>query len=200
MTQYITAAATSALEKIAQLSRWKKKTIVLLLDILLCVQSIWIAYSLRIGVWIFWDIAVQKIILVCLCAMIPVFLLSGVYNAIFRYAGTGMMRILARAFAIYSLVTGIAFVVVGIDGVPRTIGVLQPVVFFFLIGFSRVTARYLMIDMLGRNRFVGDVKNVLIYGAGSAGQQLAASMRSEPAMRLCGYVDDDRRLDGQRLD
>jgi FlaA1/EpsC-like NDP-sugar epimerase len=200
MIKNITAFVTSALEKIAQLARWKKRAIVILLDILLCVQSIWIAYSLRIGVWVLWDIAVQKIVLVCLLLMVPIFVLNGVYNAIFRYAGTGMMRTLVRAFAIYSLVIGFTFVVVGIDGVPRTIGLIQPVVFLFLVGFSRVTGRYLMVDILGRNRFDGEVKNVLIYGAGSAGQQLAASMRSEPAMRLCGYIDDDRRLDGQRLD
>jgi len=200
MIQNITAVITSLLEIIAQLSRWNKRVIVLILDIVLCIQSIWIAYSLRIGVWVLWDIAVQKIVFVCLLLMIPVFVLSGVYHAIFRYAGTGMMKTLVRAFAIYSVVIGFTFVVVGIDGVPRTIGVIQPVVFFFLVGVSRVTVRYLMVDILGRNRFVGEVKNVLIYGAGSAGQQLAASMRSEPAMRLCGYVDDDRRLDGQRLD
>lgn len=200
MIENITAVITSFLEKIARLARWKKKGIVFLLDILLCVQSIWIAYSLRIGVWVLWDIAVQKIVLICLLTMVPVFVLSGVYKAIFRYAGTGMMKTLVRAFGIYSVVIATVFAVVGIDGVPRTIGVIQPVVFFILVGFARVTARYLMVDILGRNRFAGEVKNVLIYGAGSAGQQLAASMRSQPAMRLCGYVDDDRRLNGQRLD
>lgn len=200
MIENITTAITLLLERIARLARWKKKAIVFLLDILLCVQSIWIAYSLRIGVWVLWDIAVQKILLVCLLTMVPVFVLSGVYRAIFRYAGTGMMKTLVRAFAIYSVLVAFIFVVVGLDGVPRTIGVIQPVVFFILVGFVRVAARYLMIDILGRNRFAGEVKNVLIYGAGSAGQQLAASMRSEPGMRLCGYVDDDRRLDGQRLD
>lgn len=200
MIENITSVITLLLERIARLARWKKKAIVFLLDILLCVQSIWIAYSLRIGVWVLWDIAVQKILLVCLLTMVPVFVLSGVYRAIFRYAGTGMMKTLVRAFAIYSLLVAFVFVVVGLDGVPRTIGLIQPVVFFILVGFVRVAARYLMIDILGRNRFAGEVKNVLIYGAGSAGQQLAASMRSEPGMRLCGYVDDDRRLDGQRLD
>ncbi|WP_417621980.1 polysaccharide biosynthesis protein [Parasphingorhabdus sp.] len=200
MIETITSVITSALEKIAQLARWKKKAIVVLLDIMLCVQSIWIAYSLRIGVWVLWDIAVQKMVLICLLTMIPVFALSGVYRAIFRYAGTGMMKTLARSFAIYTVVVAFIFVVVGMAGVPRTIGIIQPAVFFILVGFARVAARYLMVDILGRNRFDGEVKNVLIYGAGSAGQQLAASMRSEPAMRLCGYVDDDRRLNGQRLD
>ncbi|MBF6603933.1 MAG: polysaccharide biosynthesis protein [Sphingorhabdus sp.] len=196
----MTAMIISVLEKIANLSRWQKQAIVLLLDIILCIQSIWIAYSLRIGVWIYWDLAVQKIVLVALLTMLPVFYFLGVYNAIFRYAGSGMMKTLVRAFIFYSIPMVAIFSVAGIAGVPRTVGILQPIIFFIMVGFSRVTARYLMVDILNRSRFGGEVKTVLIYGAGNAGQQLAASMRSEPAMSMRGYIDDDRRLDGQKLD
>ncbi len=196
----ITALITAILEKIANLSRRQKQAIVLLLDVILCIQSILIAYSLRIGVWVYWDLAIQKVALAALLIMIPVFYLGGVYNAIFRYAGSGMMKTLVKAFLIYGTPMVVLFSVIGMAGVPRTIGVIQPIIFFIMVGFSRVTARYLMVDILGRHRFGGQVKTVLIYGAGSAGQQLASSMRSEPAMQLRGYVDDDRRLDGQKLD
>jgi len=196
----MTALITSVLERISGISRWQKKTIVFLLDILLCIQSIWIAYSLRIGVWVYWDFAVQKMVLGALLTMIPVFYFFGVYNAIFRYAGSGMMRTLVRAFLFYSFPFAIIFAVIGVAGVPRTIGVIQPMIFFMLVGFSRVTARYLMLDLLNRNQFGGQIKNVLIYGAGNAGQQLAASIQSEPAMRLHGFVDDDKRLKGQKMD
>jgi UDP-N-acetylglucosamine 4,6-dehydratase len=196
----ITALITNALAKIANMTRWKKQLTVVSLDISLCIFSIIIAYSLRIGVWIYWDLAVQKVVLASVLILLPVFYFSGVYNAIFRYAGSGMMKTLARAFMIYTAPMIVIFSMIGIAGVPRTIGVIQPIIFFIMVGFSRVTARYLMVDILGRNLFGGQVKTVLIYGAGSAGQQLASSMRSEPAMRLRGYVDDDRRLNGQKLD
>ncbi len=190
----------SILEKIAGISRWQKQAIVFLLDVILCFQSIWIAYSLRIGVWVYWDIAIQKVVLAALLIMIPTFYFAGVYKAIFRYAGSGMMKTLVRAFVFYSVPLAIIFAAIGIAGVPRTIGIIQPLIFFILVGFSRITARYLMLDILSRNRFGGEVKEVLIYGAGNAGQQLAASMQSEPAMRLHGFVDDDKRLNGQKLD
>ncbi|QJB69763.1 polysaccharide biosynthesis protein [Parasphingorhabdus halotolerans] len=196
----MTAVITSILERIAGIPRWQKQAIVFLLDIILCIQSIWIAYSLRIGVWIYWDYAVEKVVLGALLTMIPTFYFAGVYKAIFRYAGAGMMKTLVRAFFFYSVPILVIFVIVGIDGVPRTIGMIQPTIFFILVGFSRVTARYLMLDILNRNRFGGETKNVLIYGAGNAGQQLAASIQSEPAMRLHGFVDDDKRLNGQKLD
>lgn len=199
-TDAMIVVITSILEKIAHLSRRKKQAIVLALDIILCIQSIWIAYSLRIGVWIYWDLAIQKIVLAALLAMIPVFYFLGVYNAIFRYAGSGMMKTLVKAFIFYAIPMILLFAIIGIAGVPRTIGVIQPIIFFIMVGFSRVTARYLMVDVLARSRFGGPVKTVLIYGAGNAGQQLAASMRSEPAMAMRGYIDDDQRLDGQKLD
>ncbi|MEJ6677610.1 hypothetical protein [Parasphingorhabdus sp.] len=88
------------LEKIAGLSRWQKQAIVFSLDVILCVQSIWIAYSLRIGVWVYWDLAIQKIVVGALLTMIPTFYFSGVYRAIFRYAGSGMMKTLSRTFAL----------------------------------------------------------------------------------------------------
>jgi UDP-N-acetylglucosamine 4,6-dehydratase len=196
----MTAVITSILEKLAGMSRWQKQTIVLLLDIILCVQSIWIAYSLRIGVWVYWDLAVQKVVLGAILMMVPVFFFTGVYNAIFRYAGSGMMKTLVRAFLVYSVPMVIVFSIIGVAGVPRTVGVIQPIIFFMMVGFSRITARYLMVDVLGRNKFGGESKNFLIYGAGSAGQQVASSMRSEPTMRLRGFVDDDKRLNGQKLD
>lgn len=196
----MTAVFVSLLEKLAGVSRWQKQAIVLLLDIILCIQSIWIAYSLRIGVWVYWDMAVQKVVLVAVLTMLPVFYFTGVYNAIFRYAGSGMMKTLVRAFLVYSIPTVVLFSIIGLAGVPRTIGIIQPIIFFIMVGFSRVTARYLMVDVLGRNQFGGERKSFLIYGAGSAGQKVATSMRSEPGMQLRGFVDDDKRLDGQKLD
>jgi len=198
--EYLNAIVTSVLERFTNLPRPLKQITVFLLDIILCIQSIWIAYSLRIGVWVYWDLAIQKVVLVSILTMVPVFYFTGVYHAIFRYAGAGMMKTLVRAFLIYSIPVLLAFVLIGMAGVPRTVGVIQPIIFFIMVGFSRVTARYLIVDILDRKKFGGNTKNVIIYGAGNAGQQLATSIRSEPAMQLCGFVDDDQRLDGQRLD
>ncbi|QTD54839.1 nucleoside-diphosphate sugar epimerase/dehydratase [Parasphingorhabdus cellanae] len=141
--------------------------------------------------------AIKKVVLAALLMMMPIIHFVGVYDAIFRYAGSGMMKTLVRALILYGVPMVVLFSVIGIAGVPRTIGVIQPIIFFIMVGFSGVIVRYLMVDILGRNRFGGQVKMVLIYGAVNAGQQLASSMRSESAKRLRGYVDDDQPLDGQ---
>jgi FlaA1/EpsC-like NDP-sugar epimerase len=191
---------TAFLGRLAILHRPYKRAIVFGIDCVLAVLSIWISYSLRVGVWIYWDPAVRTVALGAFALMIPCFVFAGVYRSIFRYAGTGLMRIILRAFTPYTIGMALIYMGWGFKGVPRTLGLLQPITFFLLVAGSRVLFRFLMIDFLGRGRFAGDVRRVLVYGAGGAGQQLASSFRSDPSIRLIGYVDDDKRLAGQKLD
>jgi FlaA1/EpsC-like NDP-sugar epimerase len=124
----------------------------------------------------------------------------GVYRSIFRFAGSGTMIDLAKAICFAGGIIATIFTVFTVSGVPRTIGVLYPILFFMLLAISRIVARYILFDLLGQRDFGGAMKNVLIYGAGSAGQQLALSMRHYPGMQLRGFIDDDKRLNGQKLD
>lgn len=188
------------LERLAVFTRGQKRVTVLAVDLVLLVQSVWMAYSLRMGVWAFWNDPILKFGGAALAVMLPVFILSGVYNTIFRYAGVGMLRTLVRAFLIYTAVLAAVFTFYGIPTIPRTLGLLQPMLFFILVAASRVIIRALIVDVLERRKFGGDVRRVLIYGAGRTGQQLANTMRSDPRFQLCGYIDDDKRLHGQRLD
>lgn len=188
------------LQRLAGLPRVAKQGVVFALDFVLLIQSIWIAYSLRVDEWILWDVAIMRFTIGAAIFMVPVFLMTGVYQAIFRYVGLGMLRTLLRAAFYYSLAVFAVFTLVGVPEVPRTLGLLQPLVYFCLIVGLRVVARFLMVDVLGRTQFGGKIKRVLIYGAGHAGQQLASALRSDPATEVAGYIDDDKRLDGQKLD
>jgi FlaA1/EpsC-like NDP-sugar epimerase len=123
-----------------------------------------------------------------------------VYRSIFRFAGSGTITDLARAISIFLFLMTLFVTVIGLPGVPRTLGILVPILFFLALVMSRIVVRYIISDLLGQRDFGGETKRVLIYGAGSAGQQLALSTRHYPGMYLLGFVDDDRRLRGQRLD
>lgn len=188
------------LERAAVFTRGQKRLTVLAIDLVLFVQSVWMAYSLRMGEWAFWNEPILKFGGTALAVMLPVFIFSGVYNTIFRYAGVGMLRTLVRAFLVYTAILAGVFTFYGIPTVPRTLGLLQPMLFFILVAASRIIIRALIVDVLERRKFGGDVRRVLIYGAGRTGQQLASTMRSDPRFQLCGFIDDDKRLDGQRLD
>lgn len=196
----VSSAVISALSVVANLDRQTKKIIAFLADSIICFIAIWLAFSLRLGDWQLWNAPVRTVMLASFLVWPPLFFLFGVYRSIFRFAGSGTITELARAIVVFLLAMTAVFTVIGLPGVPRTIGILVPILFFLGLMISRIMVRYIISDLLGQRAFGGETKRVLIYGAGSAGQQLALSTRHYPGMFLLGFVDDDKRLRGQRLD
>lgn len=190
----------AVLSAVSNLDRRAKKMIAFGVDSIICVVAIWLAFSLRLGDWQLWNTSIRNVLLASFLIWPPIFLMFGVYRSIFRFAGSGTISELARAVGFFLLAMTLIFTVIGLPGVPRTIGILVPILFLLALMMSRIVVRYIISDLLGRRAFGGDTKRVLIYGAGSAGQQLALSTRHYPGMYLLGFVDDDIRLRGQRLD
>lgn len=188
------------LHLLGRLNRPSKRILVFLIDFGLCVVSAFAAYSLRLGVWTLDEPAVLKLVGISFAAFLPIFALFGVYSSIFRFAGRGMMQILLKAGIVYSLVVSSIAMSGVFEGVPRTVGIIQSLLFIGLVVFARLLTRYLLVDLLGKAGFDGETRNLVIYGAGSAGQQAASAASFDPALRIIGFVDDDRRLHGQRLD
>jgi FlaA1/EpsC-like NDP-sugar epimerase len=185
---------------LANLDRRAKKVIAFGVDSVICVLAIWFAFFLRLGDWQLWTSSVRVVLLTSFLMWPPIFLALGVYRSIFRFSGSGTIADLARAISIFLFLMTLILTVIGLPGVPRTLGILVPILFFLALVMSRIVVRYVISDLLGERTYAGVTKRVLVYGAGSAGQQLASSMRHYPGMYLLGFVDDDRRLRGQRLD
>ena len=191
---------TGLSRKLLEISRKKKTGLLLLLDATLCVISVWIAFSLRLGVWDLWSPSVALAIAASLVVWLPIFLIMGVYRAVVRFVGARAMWGIATSCILMTLVLSTILIIGAVPGVPRTIGVLQPMIFAVLLVISRLFARYVLLDLPTQRSFDGSSRRVLIFGAGSAGRQLALSLTHEPGMLLVGYIDDDERLAGQHLD
>jgi FlaA1/EpsC-like NDP-sugar epimerase len=192
--------AIGALRSLVGLSRGTKFALVLVTDALLCIMSVWISFSLRLGQWDLWNPAIGSVAILALGLWLGIFLWRGTYRAVVRFAGLGTMIDIATSCLLMMFVLMLIFTANTVPGVPRTISMMQPLIFATMLMVSRVVARYALFDLLNQRGFVGDRRRVLIYGAGSAGRQLAGSLRHEPNMALQGYIDDDRRLVGKRVD
>lgn len=191
---------TAALAALLDWNRSAKRALVVAMDCVLCVVAVWIAFSLRLGEWTLYNTPILTTASVALICWYPAAIINNIYRAIFRFAGSGMMLNLLKACLMMTVPMILVLMVLVVPGVPRTMGLLQPMVFLLLLVLSRVVARYLFSDVLSQRSYRGQFKNVLIYGAGTTGQQLALSMRQEPGMRLTGFVDDDRHLHLQTMD
>jgi FlaA1/EpsC-like NDP-sugar epimerase len=186
-------------ESILRLSRFSKRAIALTADAVLCFATVAAAYFLRLDQWIF-PVGTQWLSYIgALILSIPLFISFGLYRAIFRYAGWGALMAVVRACAVYGMIYSAVFSAVGVTGVPRTIGIIQPLLLFLAIGASRAFTRYWLSGGYHAFMQIGAQRRILIYGAGSAGRQLAAGLATSDEMQVVGFVDDDATLQGSVL-
>ena len=180
-----------------------KRLIVLALDCCLCILTVWLAYYLRLDEWIpvagdsqwqpFWAVVISLLI------AIPLFITQGFYRAIFRYSGWPALMTVARTMVIYGVLYATIITAIGIPGVPRTIGLIQPMLLLLAVGLTRALARFWLGGLYQSQLRQFSLPKVLIYGAGTAGRQLAAAMSNNSEMSVVGFLDDDDRLHGHVL-
>ncbi|MBM3409173.1 MAG: polysaccharide biosynthesis protein [Betaproteobacteria bacterium] len=181
------------------LPRTAKRGIAILADIALCVFAVWFAYFLRLGEFTSMSGNLLIAAVTSPALAIPLFVGFGLYRAIFRYSGWPAMLAVARATGIYGLLFASIFTAVGFDDVPRTIGIIQPILLLLLIALSRALARLWLGDEYRSRVRRAAKQQVLIYGAGQAGRQLAAAMAKSPEMHVVGFLDDNQQLHGSNL-
>jgi FlaA1/EpsC-like NDP-sugar epimerase len=169
-------------------------------DTLICVFTVWLAFGLRLDEWGYFQLSQWWVLIAAIGFSFPLFIVFGLYRAIFRYMGSAALASMARVFIIYTGLFFVVFTIIGVEGVPRSIGIIQPILLFIGIGTSRYFIRV----------WLGDINNVqqslhkvtplaLIYGAGSAGRQLAAALSLNKDMLVKGFIDDDKYLQGNTI-
>lgn len=167
--------------------RSRKQSFVIALDVILALLSTWIAFTLRLDTlhepkgaeWLMY--AVVPVL------SVPIFVKFGLYRAIFRYTGVAAILATARAVGVYGLVLSpFIWALFHWEGIPRSLIVLQPLIFLLLVSASRTLGWHWLQGASGKlsNR-------LLIYGAGAAGAQTAAALSGTRQYALLGFIDDD---------
>ena len=188
---------------ILQLPRLIKRAIVLLVDFSLCIFSVYLAFYLRLGEWIpIFSASSWRPIWVVVASStigIPIFIIFGLYREIFRHSGWSALITLVKAILIYGIIFFIIFTLIGVPDVPRTIGIIQPLILLMLVGCTRALVSYWLSNSYRKQLRLANIPKVLIYGAGEAGRQLAAALSHSYEMQVAGFLDDDKRLQGSSL-
>ena len=186
------------------LRRQAKVFILISADIFFAVFALWSALSLRWGELYLpkhdeWILFVAAPVIA-----VPIFLKLGLYRAIIRYIEVRALWAIIQATTLYALVFAFVLYESGIKGIPRTVLPLNGLNMLLLVGGSRFFARWWLGEVylnLGGARDVKNLrkKNVVIYGAGNAGVQLASALGYGREFRPVAFIDDDVLLHKQKV-
>jgi FlaA1/EpsC-like NDP-sugar epimerase len=171
------------------LPRFIKRFVVVVVDVLLSLIAVWAAFHLRLDQEGMPQFQQKYVYLLAPLIAVPIFIRFGLYRAIFRYTGMAAMATLVKAVGIYAVLFFAALLFFKWEGVPRSVGLIQPLLFLLLVGGSRAVARFWLAGLSGKSRH--SEGRLLIYGAGEAGVQTASALAMNRHFFLLGFVDDD---------
>lgn len=181
------------------MNRSTKRLIALSVDLSLCIFTVWLSLYLRLGEFITLSGQALWPVFISILFSIPIFTSAGLYRAIFRFSGLPVMMSVVRAMLLYGVLFAGVFTFYGVSGVPRTVGLIQPMLLLIFVGASRAVARIWLGGLYLSQISKGKLPQVLVYGAGSSGRQLADALAKSTEMRVVGFLDDDKSLQGNML-
>ena len=175
-----------------------KRFIIIIFDLNLCVLTLWIAFFLRMDRFYF----VNEIPLFPLASSLIILSLLiiffGTHKSLNRYSGIESFVELSKVMMIYSVIFSFLFTLNSFDNVPRTIGIIQPILLSFAILSSRALVRYMFLR-LSHKDIKKKITNGLIYGAGVAGRQLANVIDTDESLNFVGFLDDNLTIKGTKI-
>ncbi len=183
---------------ILSLPRYVKQFLAVITDITLCILCTWLAYVLRLEEFILFKDLNFIPVLISIIIAIPIFWQFRLYRSISRYFDLPMIFVILVPTFIYGFLYFLVIGVYTIQGVPRSISIIQPILLFLAIIISRFGVKYILTGNYNSKININK-KNVLIYGAGNAGRQLVAALENSPEFKVIGLLDDNDQLHRRSL-
>ena len=190
-------------KNVYSLNQTSKQTIKIIIDLSLCIICTWVAFILRLEEFRLINVVIKDYnfngAVIFTIIAIPIYWVSGLYKSLFRYAGLSMLLTITLSSSVYGMVYFSIISIFGIDGVPRSIGVLQPILLFLGIVASRFLSKFLLTGNFSQSKNFKTKENILIYGAGSAGRLILTSLENNLNMNVKGFLDDNPHFHGQKI-
>lgn len=174
-------------------SRNFRRFVLVVLDVAALILALYSAYALRLSEW--WpsqylESAVPLFLTVPFVGVF-VFIRLGLYRAVLRYLGLKALKTVAIGTAILVVLVYALAQLFFISNFPRSIPIIFGLVAWLYLGGSRLVFRnYYQWIVAKYNQTPG----AIIYGAGSAGSQLALMLQNGGEYKPVAFVDDNPSL------
>lgn len=177
----------------------------LVVDAGLIAAAWYLAFRLRFDPEIppYYETLFTRTIWIVVLIKLAVFVAFGFYNRWWRYVSTRDMWGAARGVTIACLVSSlVVYFVSPVEQIrlPRSVAIMDWLLLLAFVAGSRLLART-MLERPSARDLVARGREVIVVGAGDAGQLMVKEMLRSPALRYTpiGLVDDDPRKRNLRL-
>ena len=178
------------------------RRLAIILHDLLMVAAAWLlAYLIRFNFILSGDewSALQQSLAIVVLVQGLVSWRFGLYKGVWRFASIPDLWNIIRAVLLGALAASLVlFLFNRLQNIPRSTLLLYPVLATFLLGAPRALYRMWKDHGLSFHKISGR-KQVLIIGAGRAGEMLARDMRRDEDYVPVGFLDDQPRLRGAKV-
>ena len=181
------------------LPRPVKRVMLVAFDALVLAGAVWLSYALRYSAFFVPRPAQWLVITMAPVIAVPIFIRLGLYRAVIRYLPERAIWTMLQAmtFAALGWVGAVFLTEMAGNGiVPRSV----PLFYWMLGGLAIIGSRF------AAKRFIWAPPEeqlrggqIVIYGAGEAGSQLAVALRSQGRRLIAGFIDDDASLHGRDI-
>jgi FlaA1/EpsC-like NDP-sugar epimerase len=179
------------------LSRGAKRVILVGFDVVALLLVLWLSFTIRLG-GSFSPTSYHWLLMAAAPFIaIPVFVRMGLYRAVIRYLPERAFITVIQAMTLATLLWVVALYFAEATRFavfPRTVPLFYFIFGTLLIGGARFIAKALL-ALPERN--IGREAGVVIYGAGTAGTQLAEALRTQGRNYVAAFLDDDPAMWGR---
>jgi FlaA1/EpsC-like NDP-sugar epimerase len=177
------------------LSRGRKQAVAIVTDFALLLLALWSALALRFETWTpdfatyGWQVLAAPLL------AIPIFIRLGLYRAVIRFMEDRVVFVVTGGVALSVVLLAAGIALTHTPGLSRGVLGIYCMLAILYVGTARFLARSYF---LRAERAEDSRKRVAIYGAGSAGTQLAYALRAGREYLPVAFVDDNAAL--QRIE
>ncbi|MDX8405216.1 MAG: polysaccharide biosynthesis protein, partial [Mariprofundus sp.] len=180
---------------------FRNRWLVIVHDLLWIPLAIWAAFWLRFNLGVIPSLyldSLHMLIAVSIPLQCVVFWYFGLYRGIWRFASIPDLLRIFRAVAVGSLLSFVLlFIVLRLEGMPRSVMVLYPLILAMGLAGPRLSYRWLKDRHLNLKKI--ECKRALLIGAGQAGELLVRDLLKTGQYGAVGFLDDARRRQGQEI-
>ena len=174
----------------------------MLVDSFVIVFILLASFSIRLGYWYLPNNDLVLVIFGAPLIAIIIFIKFGLYRAMTRYASFDVLRSIFQAVSLYALVWGVIGFMSAVDGIPRSVILINWIFLLLAIGSIRIAANWVLTKgIVLKNNFQLEEnrKRVLVYGAGEAGIQLVGALKYSFEYEPIGFIDDSKLLQDNNI-